>query len=180
MLRDCHLPTPQSPARDSASVTVRLRGTETWAEPLATVSFLEVSGFPLHIRPRLLVLGLTLALSCLLLIEHYVASVSGHNIVQCQSQIGPGTQRCWGDCCSSNSGRGAPLLGGGAPPSETEVQTTLEQGRQCQPHPSLASPHLEVNSFGSRGNCQHPKEVAVCGCTDLRHHLRFHRRPIPI
>lgn len=113
MLRDCHLPTPQSPARDSASVTVRLRGTETWAEPLATVSFLEVSGFPLHIRPRLLVLGLTLALSCLLLIEHYVASVSGHNIVQCQSQIGPGTQRCWGDCCSSNSGRGAPLLGGG-------------------------------------------------------------------
>lgn len=112
MLHDCHLPVPQSPARDSACVTVSLRGTETWAAPLATVSFLEVSGFPLHVRPGLLVLGLTLALTRLLLIEPYAASVSSHNIVQCQSQIGSGTQRCWRDCCSSNSGRGAPLLGG--------------------------------------------------------------------
>lgn len=69
----------------------------------------------------------------------------------------------------------------GEPPSpETEVQTTLEQGKQCQPHPFLASPHLEVNSFGCQRNLWHPKEAAVWGCADLQHDLQFHRRPIPI
>lgn len=48
MLHVCHLPMPQSPARDSASVTISLRGTGTWTEPLAAVSLLEASGFPPH------------------------------------------------------------------------------------------------------------------------------------
>lgn len=70
-------------------------------------------GFLFSVRPQLLVLGLTFALKCLLLIEHHVANVSGNSVVRCQSQIDPGAQRCWRDCCSSNSGRGAPLLRGG-------------------------------------------------------------------
>ena len=47
-----HLPMPQSPARESASVTASLRGTGVWAEPFATVSLLEASRFYLRGQSR--------------------------------------------------------------------------------------------------------------------------------
>lgn len=47
-----HLPVPHSPARQSASVTVSLRGTGIWAEPFATVSLVEASRFYLHSQSR--------------------------------------------------------------------------------------------------------------------------------
>lgn len=180
MLHVCHLPMPQSPARDSASVTISLRGTGTWTEPLAAVSLLEASGFPPHSHSLTFGPG---ADSWTKVLTRDWASCRQYK----WPQHSPMSKSDWP--------RSPEILGGllfqqfrkrgsspyGEPPSlETEVQTTLEQGKQCQPHPFLASPHLEVNSFGCQRNLWHPKEAAVWGCADLQHDLQFHRRPIPI
>lgn len=142
---------------------------------LHTVSSLEASGFYLHSQSPGFCLAADSCIKCLLLTGHYVAHISGQ-----QSHIGPGAQSGWRDCQSQQLWKRVSCLPCEPLLPETEVQTTLKQGEQFQPHPFPASPHLEVNSFGSPGNPRHPKEAALWGLTASRHDLPFYRHPSPI
>lgn len=142
--------------------------------PFATVSLLEASGF--HLQGQSPAFGHG-ADSCTKLLTLNRASCIEHK----RPQYSPVSK--------SNQSRSAKILGrllfqqfwkkgsfpqGELPSPETEVQTTLEQGKQFQPPPFLASPHLEVNSFGSCGSPRHPKESAVWGhaaCSMISHSI---------
>lgn len=162
-----HLPMCQSLARDSASGPSSPRGTGTGAEPLATVFLLEASRFPLHSRAPALGRGANACTKGF--------SPDGASDSKCQWPQG---RQIGSD--SSDGSRSPKMLGGfvsqqfwkrgsspqGKPPfPETEIQTSLDQGKPFQPHPFLASLHLEVKCFGSRGSPRHPREAAIRGRT---------------
>lgn len=146
MLPDCHLLMPQCPVRGLASVTISLRGTGTWAEPLAMISLLEDSRF--HLHSQFPAFGPT-ANSCTKVLTpdwtDPVANPSGHSLSGVKVRLVQ-EPKDFGETLVSVLKED--LSPQGEPPH-------WEQATSLSLIPS-ASPHLEANSSGSRENPRHP------------------------
>lgn len=131
-----HLPMPQSPARESASVTVNMRGIGTWAEWAFCYSLFTRSWQISSPQSVSLIVLYQRAYSWLSIID---SECKWPQYSRCQSQIGPGAKDIGGvqggeDCSSRSPGRWAHLLKGSRY-FRRQVQSTPKQ-RQTIPSSS--------------------------------------------
>lgn len=160
-----HLPMPHSPARESASVAVNMRGTGIWAEwafcsSLFTRSW-QISSLQL--------------VSLILLYQRAYSWLSVINSECKWPQYSPVSKSDWSRSPKILAGcRGVrtvlPVVledglisSRGTTISGDKSRAPWNKGKAFHPHPFLAFlPCPKVNSFVSCGNLRHPKEAASC------------------